>query len=302
VQRALEELQYRPNAAARNLRAGRSGLVGLVIPEIASPYFGELAALVVRAAEDHSWTVLVDQTDGDAERERRLLEGAGGQVVDGLIVSPWALSPTELRRRPDGVPLVLLGEQDADGLLDHVAVDSVAAAAEATRHLISLGRTRIAAIGVQPHLANGTARQRLEGYRLALTEAGLPLDPELEVPVTALHRADGAAAMRRLLDRGYHVDAVFCFSDQLALGALRVALQRGCRVPDDVAIVGFDDVEDGRYATPSLTTISPDKAAIARQAVACLADRLAREPYSGPPRRIVVAHRLLVRESTTTAG
>ncbi|MCW2641295.1 MAG: putative LacI-family transcriptional regulator [Dactylosporangium sp.] len=302
VQRALEELRYRPNAAARNLRAGRSGLVGLVIPEIASPYFGELAALVVRAAEDHSWTVLVDQTDGDAERERRLLEGARGQVVDGLIVSPWALSPTELRRRPDGVPLVLLGEQDADGLLDHVAVDSVAAAAEATRHLISLGRTRIAAIGVQPHLANGTARQRLEGYRLALTEAGLPLDPELEVPVTALHRADGAAAMRRLLDRGYHVDAVFCFSDQLALGALRVALQRGCRVPDDVAIVGFDDVEDGRYATPSLTTISPDKAAIARQAVACLADRLAREPYSGPPRRIVVAHRLLVRESTTTAG
>jgi DNA-binding LacI/PurR family transcriptional regulator len=245
--------------------------------------------------------VLVDQTDGDAERERRLLEGTRGQVVDGLIVSPWALSPADLRRRPDGVPLVLLGEQDADGLLDHVAVDSVAAAAEATRHLISLGRTRIAAIGVQPHLANGTARQRLEGYRLALAEAGLPLDPGLEVPVTALHRADGAAAMRRLLDGGYRLDAAFCFSDQLALGALRVALQRGCRVPDDVAIVGFDDVEDGRYATPSLTTISPDKAAIAQQAVACLADRLAREPYSGPPRRIVVAHRLLVRESTTPA-
>jgi DNA-binding LacI/PurR family transcriptional regulator len=302
VQQVLDELQYRPNAAARNLRRGRSGLIGMVIPEIASPYFGELAALVVQAAEEQSWTVLVDQTDGDAERERRLLDGIPGQLVDGLIVSPWALSPAELRRRPDGAPLVLLGEQDADGLLDHVAVDSVAAATEATRHLISLGRTRIAAIGVQPHLANGTAHQRLEGYRRALAEAGLPADPELEVPVAALHRTDGAEAMRRLLDDGGRLDAVFCFSDQLALGALRVALQRGRRVPDDLAIVGFDDIEDGRYATPSLTTISPDKAAIARQAVACLADRVAREPHSGRPRRIVVEHRLVIRESTAATG
>jgi DNA-binding LacI/PurR family transcriptional regulator len=205
-----------------------------------------------------------------------------------------------LQRRPDGVPLVLLGEQDADGLLDHVAVDSVAAATEATRHLISSGRTRIAAIGVQSHLANGTAQQRLEGYRQALTEAGLPVDPALEVPVTALHRANGAAAMRRLLDGRHDLDAAFCFSDQLALGALRAALRGGRSVPDDIAIVGFDDIEDGCYATPSLTTISPDKAAIARQAVACLAERVAREPHSGPPRRIVVAHRLVVRESTET--
>ncbi|GII04058.1 LacI family DNA-binding transcriptional regulator [Planobispora takensis] len=313
VQQALEELQYRPNAAARLLRAGRSGLVGLVIPEIDSPYFGELASLLVQAAQQYGWTLLVDQTNGDPDRERLLLDGLPGQIVDGLVMSPWALSPAELRRRADAVPLVLLGEQDAAGLIDHVSVDSVAAAAEATDHLIGLGRRRIAAIGVQPHLANGTAQQRIAGYRQALGAAGIACDPALEMPVTALHRADGARAMRELLEGGHAPDAVFCFSDQLALGALRAALDHGLAVPRDLAVCGFDDIEDGRYATPSLTTVAPDKTGIAERALACLADRLKR-PAAGagrrpdpaapsgdtppPARKIVAAHRLVVREST----
>ncbi|MEV4642960.1 LacI family DNA-binding transcriptional regulator [Actinoplanes sp. NPDC049548] len=297
VQAAIDELQYRPNAAARHLRGGRSGLVALAIPEIASPYFGELAGLLVEEAERRSWMLLVQQTGGDADHERGLLGGVRGQVVDGLVLSPWALSPAELRRRPDAVPLVLLGEQDADGLLDHVAVDSVAAARDATRHLIDRGRTRIAAIGLQPHLENGTAARRVEGYRQALAEAGLPADPALEIAVQRLHRADGAEAVRRLLDTGPPVDAIFCFSDQLALGAMQTALRAGLRIPEDLAVAGFDDVEDGRYATPALTTITPDKEAIAREALTCLADRISGD-RTAPARRIVVPHALTVRDSS----
>lgn len=297
VQAAIDELNYRPNAAARHLRGGRSGLVALAIPEIASPYFGELAGLLAEEAERRSWMLLVQQTGGDAEHERGLLGGVRGQVVDGLVLSPWALSPAELRRRPDAVPLVLLGEQDADGLLDHVAVDSVTAARDATRHLIGRGRARIAAIGLQPHLENGTAARRVEGYRQALAEAGMPADPDREIAVQRLHRADGADAMRRLLDAGPAVDAAFCFSDQLALGAMQTALRAGLRVPDDLAVVGFDDVEDGRYATPALTTITPDKAAIAREALACLAERISGD-RAAPARRIVVPHALTVRDSS----
>ncbi|UQU68136.1 LacI family transcriptional regulator [Couchioplanes caeruleus] len=296
VQAAIDELQYRPNAAARHLRGGRSGLVALAIPEIASPYFGELAGLLVDEAQKRSWMLLVQQTGGDAGHERSLLDGVRGQVVDGLVLSPWALAPRELRRRPDAVPLVLLGEQDADGLLDHVAVDSVAAARDATAHLLAQGRTRIAAIGPQPHLENGTAARRVEGYRKALAEAGLPADPRLEIPVERLHREDGAAAMRRLIRDGPEADALFCFSDQLALGAMQTALRHGRTIPDDLAVIGFDDIEDGRYATPALTTISPDKAAIAREALACLADRLGGDP-AAPARRIVIPHRLVVRDS-----
>ena len=295
VQRSIDELQYRPNAAARHLRGARSGLIALVVPEISSPYFGELAGLLAAEAEARSWMLLVQQSEGDPERERRLLDGPQGQTVDGLIMSPWALAPAELDRRPGSVPLVLLGEQDSAGLIDHVAVDNVAAAREVTRHLIGLGRRRIAAVGAQPHLHNGTAVQRLAGYRQALAEAGLPAR---EVPVERLHRADGAAALRALLGSGAEVDAVFCFSDQLALGALSAAREHGLDVPGDLALAGFDDIEDGRYATPALTTVSPDKAAIARHACDCLADRLARDPYAGNVRRIVAGHRLLVRGST----
>jgi DNA-binding LacI/PurR family transcriptional regulator len=298
VQRAIDQLHYRPNAAARHLRGGRSGLIALVIPEIASPYFGELAGHLADRAEAHAWTLLVQQTGGDPSRERELLDGVRGQTVDGLIMSPWALAPEDLRPRPDGAPLVLLGEQDPHGRLDHVAIDNVAAARDLTAHLIAGGRRRIAAIGPQPRLTNGTAARRLDGYRQALAAAGLPPDPALEVPVERLHRADGAAALTRLLDAGVEVDAVFGFSDQLALGALHVALARGLRVPADLAIAGFDDIEDGRYATPSLTTVAPDKAAIAESALDCLADRLARGGEPGPARTIVAAHRLEIRAST----
>ena len=133
VQQVLDELQYRPNLAARNLRRGRTGLIGLVIPELDSPYFGELAGLLVDAAQSRSWTVLIDQSGGDADGERRLLEGTGARVLDGLIMSPWALSPDDLAHRTASLPLVLLGEQDSQGLADHVTVDNVAAASRGDR-------------------------------------------------------------------------------------------------------------------------------------------------------------------------
>ena len=295
VQSALDELEYRPNLAARTLRQGRSGLLGLVVPEIDSPYFGELAGLLADAAEQRGATLVVDQTRGDAVRERRLLSGPSGQLVDGLLLSPWALSPAEVSNRRHGLPLVLLGER-YDESVDHVGVDSVEAAQAATEHLIASGRRRVAAIGLQPHLANQTALQRVTGYRSALVAAGRRPDPALEVPVERLHRADGARAMRVLLARADPPDAVFCFTDELALGAMRVAWERGVRVPDDLAVVGFDDVEDGRWSRPSLSTVSPDKAALAEVAVGRLLDLVGGSDT--PARSTTTPHVLRVRESS----
>lgn len=297
VEAAVKELNYRPNLSARNLRQGRTGIIALAVPELDVPYFAELAGLVVACAEERGLTVLIDQTGGTREREQLVAEGFRAHLIDGVIFSPLALTPEDLAGRLDDTPMVLLGERVYPGSADHVVVDNVAAAREVTLHLAGLGRRRIAAIGAQDDVAAETSRLRLAGYRDALEEAGLPYDDRLVVPVETYHRADGARAMAGLLDAGLAPDAVFCFSDPLALGALRTLLERGHAVPGDVALVGFDDIEDGRYVTPTLTSISPDKQAIARQAVDLLADRMSKGSQD-VAREVRVAYRLAIREST----
>lgn len=297
VQAALEQLNYRPNVSARNLRYGRTGFIALVLPELDLPYFAELARSVIKAAEPHGWTVLIDQTDGLPEREQLVLAGIRGHLLDGLIFSPIATGPAELAARTDRTPLVLLGERVADGPLDHVAIDNVAAAQVATGHLLAAGRRRIAAVGVQDAEAARTAHLRLRGFRDGLAAAGVAEDPALQVPVAAYHRADGAEAVRRLLAAGARPDALFCFNDLLALGAMRALRELGVRVPDDVAVVGWDDIEDGRFSTPSLTTVSPDKTRIAELAVGLLAARVGRSG-DAPVREEVAPFELVVRESS----
>lgn len=295
VEQAIAELNYRPNLSARNLRKGRTGVIALAVPELDIPYFAELARYVVTAAAAHGWTVLIDQTGGGPEQERKAASGIGDHMIDGLIFSPLALTADDLAGL-DGMPMVLLGERVDHGPADHVMIDNVAAAREITNHLIGLGRRRIAAIGCQRTPEGASARLRLAGYAAALAEAGIGYDERLVAPAPAWHRADGAVAVRHLLATGVRPDAVFCFNDTLALGALRALHEAGLRVPEDVAVAGFDDIEDGRFSIPTLSTVSPDKEGIARLAVDLLATRLSTD-RDAPPRELVAPYRLALRES-----
>ncbi|MDT0610516.1 LacI family DNA-binding transcriptional regulator [Streptomyces lancefieldiae] len=297
VQAALDELDYRPNLVARNLRRGRSGMIALVVPELDVPYFAELAREVITAARAHGYVVMLDQTDGDGERERELLgRESRATMFDGLLLSPLAISADELRLRTNRVPVVLLGEHIFNGSLHHVAIDNVTAAREATEHLLALGRRRIAAIGDQPYSTGETAQLRTIGYRLALERAGLTVDEELIVPTPRFHRHLGAEAMERLLALPEPPDAVFCYNDLLAIGAMHALTRAGVRVPDDIAVVGVDGIQEGRYSSPSLTTVAPDKAQIARTAVSTLLGVI--DGSAPPPAEVKAPHRLLVREST----
>ena len=297
VQAAIDALGYVPNPAARRLRGGRSGVIALAVPELRSPYFAELAGLIVAAAAPRGWTVLIEQTDGRGDRERDLVAGLRRHAIDGIILSPVALATGELTRR-HGVPAVLLGERTRDGPADHVAIDSTAAAADATRHLLRLGRRRIAAIGAPDRPDAVTRQQRLTGYRAALAGAGLAADPRLEASVRGQGRYDGAAAIEELFGRGADFDAVFCFTDLMALGAMRALHEHGVDVPGDIAVIGFDNIDEGRYSTPTLSTIDPDTERIAEIAVDMLAERLGERSPATPPREIRVEHRLVAREST----
>jgi DNA-binding LacI/PurR family transcriptional regulator len=297
VLEAIEELGYHPNLSARNLARGRTGIIALVIPQLDMPYFSELARHVVDLAQRRSWVVLIEQTMADQRYERRILEGDLSRRIDGMLISPSSTSIAKAHRPADAAPIVLLGEVLADGRFDHVSIDNVVAARTATSHLVEIGRRRVAAIGTKGSRARGASRQRLDGYRDALTQAGMPIEAALERPAANWVGEVGAAAMDDLLDLPDPPDAVFCFTDLLALGALRAIHRRGLRVPDDIAVVGHDDIPYGRIATPSLTTIAPDKQAIAEIALDLLDQRVSghRPP---PPREVQVDFELKVREST----
>ncbi len=269
---AIEELGYQPNRAAQNLRTGRSGVIGLAVPELDVAYFAELARLVVEEAERHGLTVLIIQTVGDIVREQDALNGFGSQLIDGLICSPIASSSEDVRARTGGVPIVLLGEQLSSGA-NHVGIDNVAAARLATEHLLGLPRRRVGFIGAGAKADSQMADLRLEGYRRALSSAGVRFDGRLVQKVSGYHRHDGAEAVRRMLteNRGDdRPDGIFCANDMLATGAMRALHDMGLRIPDDLAVVGFDDIDEAQHSIPSLTTISPDKVQIARTAVSLL--------------------------------
>ncbi|MEV1026369.1 LacI family DNA-binding transcriptional regulator [Streptomyces sp. NPDC050264] len=297
VREAIDALGYRVNIAGRQLRQGRTGMITLAVPELDVAYFSELARHVMTEADRRGLTVLLHQTGGVRERELAALHGFDAQFTDGVILSPLALHPRDLATRDRRLPVVLLGERPAEGSTDHVAIDNVRAAREATEHLLARGRRRIAVVGGTVRGRQGTDRLRTDGYREALKAAGVPFDSALVVPVDAYHWKDGARAAAALMDAEPRPDALLCLNDHLALGALRALHEGGRSVPGDLDVVGFDDIEGSRFNVPSLTTVSPDKSEIARAAVELLLARI-EEPAAGPLQDHVVGHELKVREST----
>lgn len=294
---AIEELDYRPNRTARTLRSGRTGAIGLAVPELSLAYFAELADEVITAADERDIVVLIEQTGGDRRRELEVLDGSRRQLTDGLLFSPLALGSDDAARLEVAYPLVLLGERIFDGPVDHVTMENVEGARAATEHLLALGRRRIAVIGAHTGEVIGSAGLRVSGYRAALETAGIPFRDDLVVDAGPWHRANGAEAMRMLLARGVEFDAVFALNDELGLGALRVLREHGIDVPGDVAIIGFDDVDEGRYSLPSLSTVDPGRREIARLAVEVLFDRIS-GVETGGPRELRSGFRIVDREST----
>ncbi len=303
VQEAIELLGYTPNVAARNLRSGRTGVIGLAVPELSFSYFAELADAVLLAARKRNYVVLVEQTGGEREAEIALLSGPRVSMLDGMLFSPLGLSSEDGDLLKVDYPLVLLGERVFDGPTDHVTLQNVEGAVAATRHLLQLGRRRVAVIGAHRDERVGSAALRLEGYRQALAGAGVAFDEELVVYREGWHRLDGAAAIEELLSRGIGFDAIFALNDELALGALRALHVAGRAVPQEVAVVGFDNLVEGQFALPSLSTVDPGRTLIAERAVEALIERINDVDGSiGGPRLIEAPYRLVPRESAATSA
>jgi DNA-binding LacI/PurR family transcriptional regulator len=255
---------------------------------------------VVAAAERRGFTVLIDRTGGERRHERLVAGGIRDNLTDGTIASPLSMTAEDVDKLRGAHPIVLLGERLSHVGVDHVAIDSVGAASTAVNHLIGLGRRTIAALGTGRRPV-GTVALRQRGYEQALAAADLPRDHSLYGDVELFHREPGYLVMQRLLRMSPDLDAVFCFNDLLAFGALRALAEAGRRVPEDVAVVGFDDVQECRYSTPPLSSISPDKRAIAECAMELLVQRM-HQTAPEQPQEISPDYRLVVRQSSVAAA
>lgn len=300
---AIETLGYTPNLSARSLRSGRTNVISLMIPDLRNAYFAELADSVMRAAGERGLSVLIEQFGEQREREIDVLRQPRAQMVDGVLYSVLALDQGDLDIIADlTTPVVLLGERIFNGPRDHVTMRNTEGVRAATEHILGLGRRRVVAFGVHPGEVIGSAALRFEGYREALAAAGLPFREELVVPVGSWHRRNGAEAMRAFLARGVPFDAVVAFNDAIALGALRVLQEEGLRIPEDVAVIGFDDIDETQYSMPTLSTIDPGREEIARTAVDLLLRRIEGGGAAFEPEEVLVPFRLIPRESTALDG
>lgn len=302
VQDAIDVLQYQPNLSARGLRSGRTGLVSLIVPDLTNAYFAELADVVVRAAETQDLSVIIAQSGADRERELSLLRGPRMQMVDGILFSALALSEDD-NEILAGIskPMVLLGERILHGPKDHVTMRNVEGAQAATEHLLAQGRRRIVALGGDVAQAVGSAALRLEGYRQAHHDAGVEVDEDLVVEVIGWFRSTGAAAMREFFSRGIPFDGLVAFNDLIALGAMRVLQEAGLRIPADVAVIGFDDIDETRFSLPTMSTIDPGRPEIADVALGFLRDQLDHPDPARSPRDHLTAFRVVPRESSAPA-
>lgn len=307
VREAILQVGYRPQVAARQLRTGASGVITLAVPSLTFSYFSDLSQRFIDEAQRRGQTVVLHSTSAGPEAERTVLEGFQRVFGDGVIFNPLFLEEEQYARMLRTTqPTVFIGEHLPEALpegSDYVRIDNRAASFEATTHLLEAGRRRLAFIGAiatergrQPH-SSGTLRR--DGFLAALREHGLSAGDEAVQAVDDWHRPDGFEGANILLDRFAEVDGIVCGNDDLAIGVLAALRRRGRRVPEDVAVIGYDDTPDAPFASPPLSTISPDKETLARTALDLLSERI--QGHDGPPRVIDAPYRLVVRESTTVA-
>jgi len=291
---AAARLSYQPSHAARSLRRWRTNVIALLLYTLDSFYNAEIIGAAHAAALERGYSLNIMSAKFD-EVQRRAYSLLSGGVADGVIVAaPPADFAADLKKLAEnGMPIVVMQHHSPDPALQAVRVDLERGGYVATRHLIDLGHRRIAHIGsASQRLLK--RRERSDGYLQALQDAGIAADPRL-IAMAEPSLAGGFSAMQELLAQDERPSAVFVYSDQMAVGALHALRKHGVRVPEEMAVVGFDGIALGGFVTPELTTVDYSRADIGRLAVEAVISRL--EGEAEPLREQVLPVRLLVRES-----
>jgi LacI family transcriptional regulator, repressor for deo operon, udp, cdd, tsx, nupC, and nupG len=295
VLEAIERLDYRPNLLGRNLRRTETRMVLVLLPTIANPFYARIVHGIEETAQHAGYNVLLCNTGSDKDRERLYLGMLSQRLADAAILMAPVLGVDEMESLCRSHPLVQCCEYLEGAAVSHVTIDNRAAARDAVRHLALLGRRRIGMLSCRNRFVS--TRDRLDGYKDALLEAGIPYDESL-VAYGDYGFASGRRAAATLFGRpaGERPTAVFAICDLMAIGALRAAHETGLSVPGDVAVAGFDNIIYSSMTEPQITTVAQPQVELGRTAMEILLRQLRGESVA--PENIVIAHELLVRGST----
>lgn len=296
VREAIDELGFRPTPAAQNLRQRRTRNIALVTPTMLNPFFPELVAGVHPELQARGYSLLVIDTE---EPEREAVRAADSRIVDGVLLVASSGEAKQPLQMPWDVPMVAIDRTPSMLEIDVVQCDNEAGARDVMRHLIGCGHTRIAHIRGPARL--DVATQRARGYLDGLAFHGVPFDDRLVITGN-FDEDSGFAAASALLTAPRPPTAIFAANDLMAIGAIAAAHQHGLRVPDDVAVAGFDGIHLGRYTQPALTTFVQPFAALAQKAAKLLVDAIDRrdsQAFRRPATTLTqLPGRLIVRGST----
>jgi LacI family transcriptional regulator len=295
VRRAVVDLGYTPNAVAQSLKSGRRGAIGVVVPDVTNPFFAAVLKGLEQASRGFEYRVLLANSDESAELEGEILADLAGRV-DGFILAPaHEQDAAPLQLHAAGVPVVLIDrELEGGDPFDVVLVDNEGGARAAATHLAGLGHTRIALISGPTNTTPG--RGRRDGFLAGLAEAGLEVDPRYDL-VGDFREESGQQLTLHLLALDEPPTAIFTANNLMTVGALKALRDMRVRVPEDMSIVGFDDLTLGLLLQPPLTCIERPDVEQGMLAMRLLLSRLT-DKAADKPRRIVLETRLLVREST----
>jgi LacI family transcriptional regulator, galactose operon repressor len=293
VELAIEEMGYRPNALARSLRSGESYTIGLILPDSANPFFAEVGRSIEIAAFEAGYSVILSNTENDVEKECIYIDVLIKKQIDGMIFVGTGEDIDSYKGLLDlNIPVVAMDRDYPDLKMDVVISDNLQGGRLATQHLIALGHTRIGCIA-GPSKVNLSA-QRVTGYIQSLEQAGLAVDRDLIISGD-FHPASGQAAASQLLALPDPPTAIFACNDLMAIGVLRAGMELGRRIPQDLAVVGYDDIELASYSTPPLTTIQQPKKEMGIRAFNFLLDRIQAKQSS--PQKASLPVSLVVRGS-----
>jgi len=295
VNDTIARLGYSPNLVARNLRTRRTATVGVLVPNIGNAHFSDAVRAMQDAASAVGYTILLVNSDGDSEREDASLRTLFERQVEGLILVSASPSPSATLRSivDQGIPVLAMDRAIKGLTLDHVLVNTRAGTRDAVLHLAGLGRRRIAFIAGPAMM--WTAAEKLRGYREGLEAAGMAWDPSLVLQGDYTQASGGLQAFALLAQRP-RPDAVIVANNLMTLGAMRVFLRHKIALPEDLALVGYDDAAWTDVVRPALTVISQPTYELGRRSIQLLLSRLA-DPQA-KRERIMLDTALIMREST----